>query len=109
MTWNIVIPTTFTMYAAMASRQLNPKAGKKAIIIGGTMPCELRVFIKELTWLLIEEILATSWLSAFWGPLTVHTESMHTDFLTPVRRWQANVCHSITACIEWKEASDGGS
>jgi hypothetical protein len=49
MTWNIVIPTTFTMYAAMASRQLNPKAGKKAIIIGGTMPCELRVFIKELT------------------------------------------------------------
>jgi hypothetical protein len=26
----------------MASRQLNPRAGKKAMIIGDSMPCELR-------------------------------------------------------------------
>lgn len=31
------MPTTLTMYAAMASRQLNPRAGKKATIIGGSI------------------------------------------------------------------------
>jgi hypothetical protein len=46
-TWKIVIPTTFTMYAAMASRQLKPKAGKNAMIIGGSMPWESRCLLRN--------------------------------------------------------------
>ena len=37
------IPTTFTMYAAIASRQLKPRAGKKAITIGGIILVSIEV------------------------------------------------------------------